>query len=132
MAPVLVAAAALVDVEAVVVVVAAAGGGGGGGGGGRGGRGGRGGGNGGIPVDADRAAGGFGVRVIHSGVWGFASRPIVDEMELRRITGVATEVAKASAIAKKADVKLAPVDKYIEYFKTPMKKDVTTMPVADK
>ena len=60
-------------------------------------------------------AAGFGVRVIHSGVWGFASSPIVTEDELRRITRIATEVAKASAIAKKTDVKLAPVPAYTEY-----------------
>ena len=57
-------------------------------------------------------AAGFGVRVIHSGVWGFASSPIVTEDEIRRITRIAAEVAKASAIAKKADVKLAPVPAY--------------------
>src|SRR5512139_3143426 len=51
---------------------------------------------------------GFGVRVIHSGVWGFASSPIVTEDEIRRVTANATEVAKASALAKKFDVQLAP------------------------
>ena len=88
------------------------GGGFGGGGGGRGGGGGGGRGGGGrgvgIPTDADRQAGGFGVRVVHSGVWGFASSPIVTEDEIRRVTRVATEVAKASAIAKRTDLKLAP------------------------
>ena len=59
---------------------AGAGRGGGGGGRGFGGGGGRGGGGGGgrggiIPTDADRQAGGLGVRVVHSGVWGFASSP---------------------------------------------------------
>ena len=49
----------------------------------------------------DGSRGGFGVRVIHSGVWGFASSPIVTEDEIRRITRVAVEVARASAIAKK-------------------------------
>ena len=47
-----------------------------------------------------RGAAGFGVRVIHSGVWGFASSPIVTEDEIRRITRIATDIAKASAIAK--------------------------------
>jgi TldD protein len=116
---------------------AGGGGGRGGGGGGRGGGGGgRGGGGGagfqGIPTDEQRQAGGFGVRVIHSGVWGFASSPIVTEDELRRITRLATEIAKASAIAKKNDVKLAPVPAYVEYFKTPMKKDPTTVSQTDK
>lgn len=105
--------------------VAGAGGPGGGGGGGfpggGGGRGGRGGGrNTTIPTDAERQAGGFGVRVVHSGVWGFASSPIVTEDELRRVTRVATEVAKASAIAKRTDLKLAPVPAYQTNYITPM------------
>ena len=47
---------------------------------------------------------GFGVRVIHSGVWGFASSPLVTPEEIKRVTGIATDVARASAIAKKRDV----------------------------
>ena len=38
------------------------------------------------PTVRDRGAAGFGVRVIHSGVWGFASSPIVTEDEIKRIT----------------------------------------------
>ena len=75
-----------------------------------------------FPTDAERQAGGFGVRVVHSGVWGFASSPIVTEDEIRRITRLATEVAKASAIAKKTDLKLAPVPAYVENYVTPMVK----------
>ena len=109
------------------------GGGGGGRGGGGGGRGGRGGGRGvGVPTDADRQAGGFGVRVIHSGVWGFASSPIVTEDELRRVTRVATEVAKASAIAKKADLKLAPNQAYVDHYITPMIKHPSSVSATDK
>ena len=109
------------------------GGGGGGRGGGGGGRGGGGAGRGGgIPTDAERQAGGFGVRVIHSGVWGFASSPIVTEDEIRRVTRVATEVARASAIAKKFDVRLAPVPAYVENFITPMLKDPRTISATDK
>jgi TldD protein len=106
--------------------------GGGRGGGGRGGgRGGFGGGNAGAGVGRGEAAG-FGVRVIHSGVWGFASSPIVTEDEIRRITLMATEVAKASAIAKKVDVRLAPVPAYTEYWATPMKKDPAGIPQETK
>jgi TldD protein len=113
-------------------------------GGGRGGRGGRGGGRGGrgggrggnqvqgVPRPEDRRAAGFGVRVIHSGVWGFASSPIVTEDEIRRITRVAVEVARASAIAKRADVRLAPVQAYIENYVTPMVKDPSTVSATDK
>jgi len=98
------------------------GGGGRGGGRGGGGRGGRG----------SRGAAGFGVRVIHSGVWGFASSPIVSESEIKRITGIAAEVAKASAVAKKVDVKLAPVPAYIEYWSSPLKKDPGSVSTEDK
>ena len=103
----------------------------GGGGGGRGGRGGAGRGGGGRAGGRPGAAG-FGVRVIHSGVWGFASSPIVTEDELRRITRIAAEVAKASAIAKKTDIKLAPVPAYTVYWSSPMKKDPTTVSTEEK
>ena len=99
---------------------------GGGFGGGRGGRGGAGRG-GGARAGGRPGAAGFGVRVIHSGVWGFASSPIVTENELRRITRIAAEVAKASRVAKKVDVKLAPVPAYTEYWSSPMTKDPTTV-----
>ena len=109
---------------------------GGGGGRGRGGRGGRGGGGGGGFGGADettgRGAAGFGVRVIHSGVWGFASSPIVTEEEIRRIARLATEVAKASAIAKQRDVVLAPVRAYTEYWATPTEKNPDTLSRDDK
>jgi TldD protein len=114
--------------------------GGGFGGGGRGGRGGRGGGRGGGGFGGFGGAGaagpsgaaGFGVRVIHSGVWGFASSPIVTEDEIRRITRMATEVAKASAIAKRMDVRLAPVPAYTEYWTSSFKKDPRTVPQDEK
>jgi len=92
-----------------------------------GGRGGRGGGRGGARAGGRPGAAGFGVRVIHSGVWGFASSPIVSEDEIRRITRIAADIAKASAIAKKVDVKLAPVPAYKEYWSSPLKKDPTTV-----
>ena len=59
---------------------------------------------------------GFGVRVIHSGVWGFASSPFVTEDEIKKITAQATEVAKASAVSKRFEVKLAPVPAYTDYW----------------
>src|SRR5262245_62195380 len=107
-----------------------AGEGGGGFGGFGGGRGGRGGGRG--RAGGRPGAAGFGVRVIHSGVWGFASSPIVNEGEIKRITGIAAEIAKASAIAKKVDVKLAPVPAYTEYWSSPLKKDPTTVSQEEK
>src|SRR3954464_1057504 len=51
---------------------------------------------------------GFGVRVIHSGVWGFASSPLVTADEIKRVTGIATDVARARAGAEKTGGQLPP------------------------
>ena len=75
---------------------------------------------------------GFGVRVIHSGVWGFASSPLVTPEEIKRVTAVATDVAKASAIAKKRDVQLAPVPAYDEFWAVKIEKDPWTVPLEEK
>ena len=82
--------------------------------------------------NGQRGAAGFGVRVIHGGVWGFASSPIVTEGEIRRITGIAADVAKASAVAKKSDIRLAPVPPYTEYWSTPVRVDPNSISQADK
>ncbi len=66
---------------------------------------------------------GFGVRVLHSGVWGFASSPLVTEDEIRKIARQAVDVAKASAMAKRFDVKLTPTPAYQTYWATPLKVD---------
>jgi TldD protein len=104
--------------------------GGGGRGRGRGGRGGRGGGIGGFGGSDDVATGaaGFGVRVIHSGVWGFASSSLVTEEEIRRVTRIATDLARASAIARTRDVRLAPVPAHVDYWMTQVQKDPLKMP----
>ena len=65
---------------------------------------------------------GFGIRVIHGGVWGFASSPLVTPEEIKRVAGVATDIARASAVAKKTDVRLAPVEKYDEYWQMPFER----------
>src|SRR5215213_2711386 len=75
---------------------------------------------------------GFGERVIHSGVWGFASSPLVTPEEIKRITAVATDVARGSAIAKKRDVQLAPVQAYDEFWQVPIQKDPWDVPLEEK
>ena len=75
---------------------------------------------------------GFGVRVVHSGVWGFASSPIVSADEIRRIVQEATAIAKASAMAKRFDVKLAPVPAYDEFYETPHERDPFEVPLEEK
>ena len=75
---------------------------------------------------------GFGVRVIHSGVWGFASSPFVTEGEIKKITAQATEVAKASAVSKRFEVKLAPVEAYQDYWAVPVKQKPEDVSLDDQ
>ena len=75
---------------------------------------------------------GIGVRVIHGGVWGFASSPLVMPEEIKRVTGIATDVARASAIAKKRDVQLAPAPAYDEFWQVPIQKDPSEVPLEEK
>ena len=75
---------------------------------------------------------GFGVRVIHSGVWGFASSPVVTPEEIKRVTSVAVDVARASAVAKKRDVQLAPVPAYDQFWEVAIEKDPWSVPLEEK
>ncbi|MDP3719912.1 MAG: TldD/PmbA family protein [Acidobacteriota bacterium] len=75
---------------------------------------------------------GFGVRVIHSGVWGFASSPFVTEGDIKKITALATEVAKASAISKRFEVKLAPVQAYQDYWAAKVEQKPEDVSLDDK
>jgi TldD protein len=56
----------------------------------------------------------------------------VTEDEIRRITRMAVEVARASAIAKKEDVRLTPVQAYVENHVTPLRIDPTQVSDTDR
>lgn len=75
---------------------------------------------------------GFGVRVIADGAWGFAASPILSAAEVERIAAVAVNVARASALAKRADVRLgAPVVARGTY-STPVVIDPFSVPLDQK
>jgi len=46
---------------------------------------------------------GFGIRVIANGAWGFAASSVLNLDEMKRVAEAAIEIAKASALTKKAD-----------------------------
>ena len=62
---------------------------------------------------------GFGVRVLVNGAWGFASSPDATKPEIERAAALAVELAKASAVAKMQDVRLAPEPAYEDHWATP-------------
>lgn len=75
---------------------------------------------------------GFGVRVIANGAWGFGCSAEVNKEEMERVSVQAVQVAKASATLKGGDVKLAPVGKYVDAWKTPHIEDPFKIPLERK
>jgi len=66
---------------------------------------------------------GFGIRVIVNGAWGFAASSTLKAANFRKIANRALQVATASAITKKQDVRLAGGEIYTDHFKTPFEID---------
>lgn len=61
---------------------------------------------------------GFGIRVIANGAWGFAASSILSLEEVRRVAEAAIEIAKASALTKKEDVRLTPTESYQDRYES--------------
>lgn len=85
-----------------------------------------------VPAVFETGSFGFGVRVLHSGTWGFAASPKVTKDEIARVTAEAVGVAKANAALQKKPVQLAPVAAYQDQWATPFKKDPFEVPIQDK
>src|SRR3989475_11769172 len=72
---------------------------------------------------------GIGIRVVANGAWGFAS---TDRLTREGVAACATQavaIAKASALAKRADVVLAPEEAYVDSWQSPLRKDPFEMPL---
>lgn len=66
---------------------------------------------------------GFGIRVIADGAWGFAASSSLKASSFRKTANRALQVAKASAITKKQDVRLAETEIYEDHYVTPFEID---------
>jgi TldD protein len=85
-----------------------------------------------VPAVFETGSFGFGVRVLHSGTWGFPASPKVTKDEIARITTDAVTIAKANAALQKKPVQLAPVAAYQDKWATPFKKNPFDVPIQDK
>ena len=72
-------------------------------------------------VDADSV--GMGIRVIFNGAWGFAACHEVTNEAIERTTRLAVAVAKASALVKAGELKLAPEERAVDTWHSPCEKD---------
>lgn len=75
---------------------------------------------------------GFGIRVIADGAWGFASSSICTAAEMRKIANRAITIAKASAMTKKEDVRLAEAQPQVGTYATPFEIDPFTVKLKPK
>ena len=72
---------------------------------------------------------GIGIRVIASGAWGFASTDQLTKEGVQACAAEAVAIAKASALAKRENVGLAPEDAYVDTWQNPFLKDPFRIPV---
>jgi TldD protein len=72
---------------------------------------------------------GIGIRVIARGAWGFASTDRLTREGVQACAAQAVAIAKASALAKRADIALAPEDVYVDTWQSPFVKDPFRIPV---
>jgi len=75
---------------------------------------------------------GFGIRVLHSGAWGFAASSIVTPAEMKRVADEAIEIAKASATTLKRPVVLAECDPYVDSYASKYEIDPFQVPLEEK
>ncbi len=72
---------------------------------------------------SDNESQGFGVRVIVDGAWGFASSAVLTAAEVDRVTALAVQIGRASALFKERDVRLGPPVAHVGTYRTPVQID---------
>src|ERR1035441_6475801 len=72
---------------------------------------------------------GIGIRVIAQGSWGFASTDRLTREGIAACAAQAVAIAKASALAKRHDVEMAPVEAYQDTWQNPYIKDPFRIPL---
>ena len=88
--------------------------------------------NGVVEVLAQDEGQGFGVRVIVDGAWGFASSSLLTPAEADRVTALAIQIAKASALVKTRDVDIGPPVVHVDTYRTPVEIDPFQAPLEKK
>lgn len=80
-------------------------------------------------VSTDR---GVGIQVLTDGAWGFAASNNIDKVSLQETAAKALDIARASALTKKVDIRLAHEDKHIDTYITPITKNPFQVSPAEK
>src|SRR5882762_3122720 len=75
---------------------------------------------------------GIGIRALANGAWGFASTDKLTREGVSACAAQAVSIAKASALAKRGDVKMVPENAYIDSWQAPLQKDPFEIPLASQ
>ncbi|MGH9739526.1 MAG: TldD/PmbA family protein [Candidatus Acidiferrales bacterium] len=75
---------------------------------------------------------GIGIRVIADGAWGFSSTDRLTREGIDACAAEAVAIAKASALAKRENVSLAPEKSYVDTWQNPFLKDPFRIPVESQ
>ena len=81
---------------------------------------------------SDGESGGFSVRALVDGAWGFASSADMSDAELDRVGALAVSIAKASAKVKGHGISLVPSKAYVDSYKTPFEIDPATIALGER
>jgi TldD protein len=75
---------------------------------------------------------GLGIRVLVNGAWGFAASADVNEQSIKEASRQAVELARASSRVKDRDIVLAPTEKIVDSYETPVVTDPFSVPLKEK
>ena len=75
---------------------------------------------------------GVGIRVIVDGCWGFAATSSLADDDLIKTANLAMKIAKASALTKRENVRLAEVEPFVDKYETKVKVDPFSVPLDEK
>ena len=75
---------------------------------------------------------GLGIRVIADGAWGFASTDRLSPQGIESCVAEAIAIARASALAKRHDVVMAPEQPFVDTWQNPFVKDPFRIPVESQ
>ncbi len=75
---------------------------------------------------------GLGIRVIVDGAWGFAASADVNPESVKKVSRQAARIARASSRVKGMGVALAPVEKVVDSYRTPVITDPFSMSLKEK
>ncbi|MEO5616713.1 MAG: TldD/PmbA family protein [Candidatus Eisenbacteria bacterium] len=85
-----------------------------------------------VPGVIETGSFGFGVRVLHSGCWGFAASSRVGRDEIARVTAQAAAIARANSALGAKPIELAPVPSYQDRYTTPFAKNPFDVSIRDQ